>query len=148
MSTEAIIAVAVGAVVVIALVVFLAKLGRKRQLDTRREKAGELRQEAHTRGLRAERERAAADEQAARAKQAQAEAEERAATARRESAAAQERAQVADRERKFARERHQEARSIDPDVDDDADGEDRNGDGRTSRNGREPAAVGRQQRRS
>ena len=116
MSTGAIVAIAMGAVVLLTLFVLLAGAARGRRLDTRRERAGELREEAHTRGLHASRERAAADEQAARAKQAEAEAEEKAAASRREAATAAERAQVAERERRFARERHEEAAEVDPDV--------------------------------
>ena len=135
MSTGAIVAIAVGAVALIALFVLLSTAMRRRRLDGRREQATELRQEARSRELRATRERASADEQHARAKQAQAEAEEKAAIARRESAGAEERAQVADRERKFARERHSEAQSVDPDVDDatDQDGADESRDGTDSR---------------
>jgi hypothetical protein len=124
MSTGAIVAIVVGALVLTAVVVLLARNARVRRMDSRREEADELRQEAQQRGLRATRERAAADEQSARAKQAQAEAEEKAAAARRESARAQERAQVADRERRFAAERHEQARDVDPDVaEDDREGQ-------------------------
>ena len=129
MSTGAIVAIGMGAVALIALFGMLSMVIRRRRLDSRREQATELRQEARSRELRA--------------KQAQAEAEEKAATARRESAAAEERAQVADRERRFARERHSEAQSIDPDVDDDATGDDRAQESRNGGDSRERAASRR-----
>jgi hypothetical protein len=56
---------------------------------------------------------------AARAKKAEAEPEEKAAQARREGALAEQRASVAGRQEEVARSRHQEASSVDPDVDGD-----------------------------
>ena len=124
MSTGAVIAIAIGALLLIALIVFVVTLGRRRRVDVRRDRAGEIRQEAEARELHASRERATADEQAARASQLEAEAQEKAAAARRQSAEATERAEAAEGERRFARERHEEALSVDPDVtDDDAGGE-------------------------
>ena len=136
MSTGVIIGIVVCAAILIGLIVVLSRIGRRRQMDARREQAHDLRQDAQSRELRATREQAAADEQTARAKQAQAEAEEKAATARREAAAAQERAEVADRERRFARERHDQAQSVDPDATDDEtdrDEAERAGNGTTQR---------------
>ena len=43
MSTGAIVAIVIGAVVLLTLFVLLAGAARRRRLDTRREKAGELR---------------------------------------------------------------------------------------------------------
>ena len=122
MSTGAVIAIVIGAIILIALIVLLSRAARNKRLEGRREEAGELRREAQTRTLRAERQQASADEQQARAKQAEGEAEERAAAARRESAAAQERARAAEREHAVAREHHERALEVDPDVSaDDAD---------------------------
>jgi hypothetical protein len=121
MSTGVIIGIAVCAALLVGLIVVLNRAGRKRQVETRREQAHGLRQDAQARQLHATRQQAEADEQSARAKQAAAEAEEKAAIARREEAEANERAQSADRERRFARERHEQARSIDPDVTDEAE---------------------------
>src|SRR5947209_406043 len=122
MSTGAIIGIAIGAVVVLALIAAAFVVMRRRRLAMQREQAGELRREARARDLRAERQSARADEQAARAKQAQAEAEQKAAVARREEAGAAERAEVADRERRFAAEHHERAREVDPDADQETDG--------------------------
>lgn len=118
MSTGTIIAIVVGALVLIAIVALISRAGQRRKLDTRREQAGTLREGARERTLKAEHERSLADEQAARAKGAEAEAEEKAAMARRESASAQDRAQGADHEQALAHQDHREAREIDPDVSD------------------------------
>ena len=122
MSTGAVIAIAIGAVLLLAVIGLVGVFVRRRRVETRREQAGELRQEAQARELRATREGAAADEQAARARQSQAQAEEKAAVARREGAEAQQRAEAAEGERRFARDRHEEARSVDPDAVDDEGG--------------------------
>lgn len=122
MSTGAVIAIAIGAVLLLAVIGLVGVFVRRRRVETRRERAGELRQEAQARELRATREGAAADEQAARARQSQAQAEEKAAVARREGAEAQQRAEAAEGERRFARDRHEEARSVDPDAVEDEGG--------------------------
>src|SRR3954471_14064507 len=121
MSTLGTIAVIVGVVVVLALVAIALIGARRKRLDSRREEAGELRQDAQRQGRLANRQRAEADERAARAKKAEAEAEERAAAARRERALAEQRDSVASRQERFARDRHEEARSVDPDVDDESE---------------------------
>ena len=87
MSAGAIIAIVVGAVVVIALLVLLSRAARGRRLEGRREQAAELRSDAADRGVIAKRERALADEQAALGSQA--EAEQKAVVARRHPADAQ-----------------------------------------------------------
>jgi predicted lipid-binding transport protein (Tim44 family) len=125
MSTLGTIAIVAGALVVLTLVAILVMEARRKRLDSRREEAGELRKDAQRQGRLAERQRAEADERAARAKKAEAEAEEKAAQARRESALAEQRASVAGRQERFARDRHDEARSVDPDVDDDGADHDR-----------------------
>lgn len=117
MSTGAIIAIVVGVIVIAAILVLVSRAMRARQHERRRTEAGELRQEAQSRGLRAERESSLAAEQEARAKRAQAEAEEKAAAARREAASAEERSREAERHRRFARERAERANEVDPDVD-------------------------------
>ena len=107
MSAGAIIAIVIGAIVLIVLIALVVQRQRARRLDQRRGEAAELRDEARVRGTRAERERAAADEQAAAARRKAAEAEERALRAQREQAVAQE---------------HEErARAVDPDVSEDAE---------------------------
>ena len=120
MSTLGTIAIIVGAVVLLALIAIALMGARKKRLDSRREQAGELRNEAQRHGRLAERQRAEADERAARAKKAEAEAEEKAAVARRERALAEQRETVAGRQERFARGRHEEAQSVDPDVDEDS----------------------------
>jgi FtsZ-interacting cell division protein ZipA len=113
--TEAIIVIAILAVLVAAFVIYRAS--RERAIEGRRTEAQELRETAQTHDQRAELEQAEADRQAARARKAQAEAEEKAAIARSEAVAAQERSQAAEREGGLAREHHERARAIDPDVD-------------------------------
>jgi hypothetical protein len=120
MSTGAIVAIVVGAILLIALLATLVPLTRRRSLGRRRERAGSLRQEAHTHRLNAERTRAAADEQAARASREKAEAEELAARGRVQRASSQERVTEAQREMAVAREHHDRARAIDPDAGDTA----------------------------
>src|SRR3954469_11107901 len=131
MSTLGTIAIIVGAIVLLALVAIALIGARRKRLDSRREEAGELRQDAQRQGRLANRQRAEADERAARAKKAEAEAEERAAAARRERALAEQRDSVAGRQERFARDRHEEARSVDPDVDDESEDRQQPASGRT-----------------
>jgi FtsZ-interacting cell division protein ZipA len=120
MSTLGTILVIVGVVALLTLVAVALIGARRRRLESRREHAGELRKDAQRQGRLAERQRAEADERAARAKKAEAEAEEKAAQARRERALADQRESVAGRQERFARGRHEEARAVDPDVEDDS----------------------------
>jgi hypothetical protein len=118
MSTGAIIAIAVGAVVVLALIAGLARVASRKRDERRREQAGELRQEARSRSIQADSARASADEQAAEALRVQAEAEERAAQARQGRAAADRQSLEAERLTESARDQHAQARAIDPDASD------------------------------
>ena len=104
MDTGVIIAIVVGALVLIAAIAIASKMARERRLEGKREEAREVRHEAQVRGAQAERQHAEAEEQAARARKEQARAEEQAAEA--------------EKHRRFARERQDEARSLDPDSDD------------------------------
>jgi hypothetical protein len=103
MDAGVIIAIAIGVIVLAALLLLLGKKGRERRLESRRAQAHEIRHEAEVHGARAQRERA--------------EAEERLARARCEQAAAEEQAAHADKRHRFARERHEESVRIDPDGD-------------------------------
>jgi FtsZ-interacting cell division protein ZipA len=116
MDTGAIIAIVVGAVLLIAIAVFVSRAARARKLEARRNEAGELRQEAMQRDLTAQRHRAAAEEKAAIADQAEAEARQQAAVAQRERAEASDRAAVAEREGRLAREHQERAYEVDPDA--------------------------------
>src|SRR3954468_19670079 len=147
MSTLGTIALIVGAVVLLALVALLIVSARRKRLDSRREEAGELRKDAQRQGRTAQRQRAEADERAARAKKAEAEAEERAAAARRERALAEQRDSVAGRQERFARDRHEEARSVDPDVDDESEARQQGASGRTRRAGWARRSARRRPRR-
>jgi predicted Holliday junction resolvase-like endonuclease len=122
-STGAIIAIAVGAVVLLLLIALALRAMNHRRNDRRREQAGQLREQARSRSIQAESARASADEQAAEAKRAQAEAEERAAQAREEHAAAERRALEAEQLTEDARAHHDQARAVDPDVSDSAQDE-------------------------
>ena len=102
MSTVAVVLIVIGAVIVIALLASALKRTRDRQLDDRREIAGEHREEAELRQLEADKEAASADEQAARA--------------RREAAEAESRSRAAERERETARGHAEHAAEIDPDA--------------------------------
>jgi biopolymer transport protein ExbB/TolQ len=104
MDTGVIVAIAVGALILIALLVVLARRARERKFEARREEAAEHRLEGQIRGARADRQEAAAEESGARAKAEQATAREQAARAR--------------QERELAEGRHEHARQVDPDVDD------------------------------
>ena len=66
MSTGAIIAIVVGALILLALLWFVARAGRERRLDTRRDEAREIRREAEVGSAQADKSRAEADAQAAR----------------------------------------------------------------------------------
>ena len=54
MNTGTSIAIAVGAVVVLLLIAFVARVASRRRDERRRQQAGELRQEARSRSIRAE----------------------------------------------------------------------------------------------
>ena len=118
MSTGAIIAIVIGAVVLVGLLVLLARRGRERRLESRRVEATEHRSEARVRARTADREQADADEAAARAKKARAAAEEQAAVARRAEADAEAKADHAHHERTQAEELHGRAGELDPDAGD------------------------------
>ena len=121
MSTGAIVAIVIGALLVIALLVVLAKRGRERRFENMRQEAQEHRSEARVRSRSAERDQAEADEAAARAKKARATAEEQAAHARRAEAEAEAKADHARHEREHADSLHQRAGEIDPDADGEQD---------------------------
>jgi FtsZ-interacting cell division protein ZipA len=119
MSTGAIVAIVIGALLVIALLVFLAKRGRERRFENMRLEAQEHRDEARVRARSAERDQAEADQAEAQAKKARAIAEEQAAQARRAEAEAEAKADHARHEREHADSLHQRAGEIDPDADGD-----------------------------
>jgi FtsZ-interacting cell division protein ZipA len=121
MSTGATIAVVVGAVVLVGLLAFALLAARRRRLDARRERSREMRREAETRAVRAQSAQASAQERFARADRAEAEAQEKAAEARRARLSAEQRAAEAQRDLARARNGHDHARSLDPDVGDDAE---------------------------
>jgi len=102
-STGAIVAIIIGALIVLALLALLLSRGRRRRLDTKRHDAREIRREAEVGRAQADRTRAEADERAARA--------------RREEAGAREQSAVAEAKQREARDRHMEAAKLDPDVD-------------------------------
>jgi FtsZ-interacting cell division protein ZipA len=103
MSVGAVIAIVIGAIIIVALLGLVSRRQRVRRLAQRRVERDQHRDEARIRGARAERERATADEQAAAARRQAAEAEERSVRARQEAAVA---------------EQHEaRAREIDPDRD-------------------------------
>jgi FtsZ-interacting cell division protein ZipA len=123
MSTAAIIAIVVGAVLLLVLFVLGTRMARQRRLEGRREKAVELRQQAQHGERTAEDARAAADEETARAQRVRAEADEKEAEARRHEIAAQERTGEAEGKTVVAREHHDRAREVDPDVSDSGEDE-------------------------
>jgi hypothetical protein len=102
MDTGVIIAIVIGALLVLALVMLLGRKGRERKLETKRGEAREIRRDAQVTEAQADRTRAEADE--------------RAAKARREEAAARETAAEAERHEEAAAERHAQADEHDPDV--------------------------------
>jgi F0F1-type ATP synthase membrane subunit b/b' len=105
MSTGAIIAIVIAALIVLALLWFLGRKGRERRHETRRVEAREIRREAEVDRAQADRTRA--------------EAEAQSAEARRQDALARERAASAEEQHREARERHIEAAKKDPDADPD-----------------------------
>jgi len=117
MDTGTIVAIVIGALVLIALFVVLSRAARSKKMDARRNEAGELRQEAQQRGLKAERHSAVAEEKSASADRAEAEARQQAAVAKRERAESQERSAVAEQEGRVAREHQEKAFEVDPDAD-------------------------------
>jgi hypothetical protein len=123
MSTGAIVAIVIGAVLLIVLLAFLAKRGRERRFESMRLEAQEHRNEARIRERSAARDQAEADEAAARAKKARAIAEEQAAQARRAEAEAEAKAEHAQHERGHVEQLHERATEIDPDA---SAGEDEN----------------------
>jgi F0F1-type ATP synthase membrane subunit b/b' len=117
MSTGAIIAVIVGAVIVLALIWAIARAAGQKRRAAHREEARELRTQARSRSVQAEGARASAEEQAAQARRSEAEAEELAAKARKDRAAAEQQME-AERESQAARNHHDEAREVDPEMSD------------------------------
>jgi len=110
MDTGVIVAIVVGALILLALLWFVGRAGRARRHDTRRVEAREIRREAEVGRAQADRTRAEADAQGAEA--------------RRQEAMARERSATADEQHREARERHVEAARKDPDADpDEAAGE-------------------------
>ena len=103
MSTGAIIAIVVAALIVLAILWLVGRRSRERRLDNRRHEAGEIRREAEVGRAQADRTKAEADGRAARA--------------RREEATAREQSVVAEDQQREARDRHLEAAALDPDVD-------------------------------
>jgi F0F1-type ATP synthase membrane subunit b/b' len=102
MDAGAIIAIVIGALIVLALVLWLGKRSRDRARETRRHEAREIRREAEVRSAEAD--------------QIGAEAEERAARARREEAQARQQAARAEEQRLEAEHEHARAHDIDPDT--------------------------------
>lgn len=94
--------IVLGALVLLVIIWMLARKGRERRLDSRREEAGELRQTARSHELQAQ--------------QQEAEAEERAARARREAAAAEHQAARAESARAEAQQHVRQADDVDPDA--------------------------------
>jgi len=105
MDTEVIIAIVIGALLLLALLWFLGRAGRARRHETRRDEAREIRREAEVSTAQADKTRAEADAQAAEA--------------RRQEALARERQASAEEQHREARERHIEAAKKDPDADPD-----------------------------
>jgi FtsZ-interacting cell division protein ZipA len=103
MDAGVIVAIVVGALILIALLALIGRRGSERRKDTRRHEAGEIRREAEVGRAQADRTRAEADERAARA--------------RREEATAREQGARAEAQQRDARDRHLEAAELDPDVD-------------------------------
>lgn len=127
METGIIVAIVVGALLLIGLAVAMSRAAKNRKLEERRVEAGELREEAQRRGVTAQRHQAEAEERAATAERAEAEAREKAAIANRERTLAEERGLVAEREGRMARETHERAVELDPDAETDAETQQSNG---------------------
>lgn len=123
MSTGAIVAIAIGAVILIALIAYVGSVARRRRLEGRRQEARGLHRQARTQSIEVETARAAAEEHDAQSRRARAEADEKSAEARRNEALAQQRAAEADQGAEVARERHDRARAVDPDMGDDGEAE-------------------------
>ena len=107
MDAGLIVAIVIGAILLIAIFALLGKKSANRRDEQRRAEARTHRDEARVRS--------------ARATKAEAEAEERQARAKREEAIAQEQAAVAERERRFARSKEERAADLDPDRDPERD---------------------------
>jgi FtsZ-interacting cell division protein ZipA len=103
MDTGVIIAIVVGALVLVLLVAWALPRLTERRAEQLRTKAGDERYEARNRELSAERAQAAADERAARA--------------RREAAQAEASAREASRQRELAGQHRERAHDFDPDMD-------------------------------
>ena len=124
MSTGAIIAIVIGALLLVALLVVLARRGRERRFENMRVEAQEHRNEARIRERGAKRDQAEADEAAARAKKARAIAEEQAAQAQRAEAEAEAKSEHAQHQRGQVDQLHERATEIDPDADDEGGNDD------------------------
>ena len=116
MSTGAIVAIVIGALLLVALLVVLARRGRERRFENMRAEAQEHRNEARIRERGAKRDQAEADEAAARAKKARAIAEEQAAQAQRAEAEAEAKSEHAQHQRGQVDELHTRATEVDPDA--------------------------------
>lgn len=103
MDAGLIVAIVVGALILLALFVLLGRKGRDRKLEANRHEAREIRR--------------GADVDRAQADKSRAEADVEAAEARSQEAHARERSLEAEDQQREARDRHLEAASLDPDVD-------------------------------
>jgi hypothetical protein len=123
MSTGAIVAIVVGAIILVGVIVILARRAGARGRAAHRREAGRLREQADAHTIQAESARASADEKAAQSARAEAEADEKAAQAKRAAAQAHQQASQAEHESEIVRAHHDRARAVDPDVGDDGEAE-------------------------
>lgn len=114
METSTVVWIVVAVVVVLAVIALIAML-MNRNKETRRKKAGELRQRASGQETDVRSREAHAAEVEARGRKARAEADEKAAHAERLEAEAQQRRRGAEQERGKLNEQFQEADKLDPD---------------------------------
>jgi FtsZ-interacting cell division protein ZipA len=117
-SAGTIIAIVIGAIVLLGLLAVAIIAGRRARLANRRHQARELRRRARGRTIQMEAARASAGRHAARARRAEAEAEEKAAEARLDKALAQQQGVATEQNAAFARDHYDRAHTVDPDSSD------------------------------
>jgi FtsZ-interacting cell division protein ZipA len=140
-STGTIIAIVIGAIVLVALLTVAVIAVRRARLANRRHQAGELHRQARGRTIQVEAAQASADRRAAHARRAEAEAEEKAAQARHDKALAQQETVAVEQKAEFARDHYDRARAVDPDSSDTGEEEARRLNDESAESAIEPARV-------
>jgi hypothetical protein len=140
-STGTIIAIVIGAIVLVTLLTVAVIAIRRARLGNRRHQARELHRQARGRTIQVEAAQASADRHAAHARRADAEAEEKSAEARHDKALAQQESDAIEQQAALARDHYDRARAVDPDSSDTGEEEAHELNDKSAESAIEPARV-------